>query len=218
LKSDGTVVATGKNENGQCDISEWKDIVSISVDIQTTYGLKKDGTVIATGDYNSFENARNVCALEKQKGEYAIVSNGKLYDYYLDENDDDDLESTYIVPSANSDDDDSDEDSEELVSPKRGKSKPTDISLYENKMTSAELEMQRKYDDIMKLQKDTDISTTAEIILNVNPNNTSTVYVQNILKSRNIQTQYLATFWVAFLNHPKHFEILLHEYFRFRTS
>ena len=88
LKSDGTVVATGKNENGQCDISEWKDIVSISVDIQTTYGLKKDGTVIDTGDYNSFENARNVCALEKQKGEYAIVSNGKLYDYYLDENDD----------------------------------------------------------------------------------------------------------------------------------
>ena len=87
LKSDGTVVATGKNENGQCDISEWKDIVSISVDIQTTYGLKKDGTVIATGDYNSFENARNVCALEKQRGKYAILSNGKLYDYFLDEND-----------------------------------------------------------------------------------------------------------------------------------
>ena len=104
-------------------------------------------------------------------------------DFYLDENDEDDLESTYIVPTANGEDDDSDEDSEELVSPKRGKSKPTDISLYENKMTSAELEMQRKYDDIMKLQKDTDISTTAEIILNVNPNNTSTVYVQNILKS-----------------------------------
>ena len=87
LKSDGTVVATGKNENGQCDISEWKDIVSISVYIQTTYGLKKDGTVIATGDYNSFENARNVCALEKQRGKYAILSNGKLYDYFLDEND-----------------------------------------------------------------------------------------------------------------------------------
>lgn len=87
LKSDGTVVATGKNENGQCDVSEWKDIVSISVDNLTTYGLKKDGRVIATGDYNSFAEASNVCALEKQKGEYAILSNGKLYDYFLDEND-----------------------------------------------------------------------------------------------------------------------------------
>lgn len=105
-------------------------------------------------------------------------------DFYLDENDEDDLESTYIVPSVNDEDDDVDEDSEELViSPRKSKAKPTDISLYKDKMTDVELEMQRKYDDIMKLQKDSDISTTAEIILNVNPNNTSTMYVQNILKS-----------------------------------
>ena len=96
-------------------------------------------------------------------------------EFYLDENEEDDPESAYIVPSMSGDDDDvSDEDSDEPSTPRKRASKPTDISLYKDKMTNEELEMQRKYDDIMKLQKDTDISTTAEIILNVNPNNTST--------------------------------------------
>ena len=52
-----------------------------------------------------------------------------------------------------------------------------------NKLSEREIDMQRKYDDIMKLQKDTDIRTTAEIILKANPNNQSTIYTQHILKS-----------------------------------
>ena len=48
LKADGTVVAVGDNEYGQCDVSDWTDIVAISVDDHTV-GLKKDGTVVAVG-------------------------------------------------------------------------------------------------------------------------------------------------------------------------
>ena len=51
LKTDGTVLAVGKDEMGTCDVQEWKDIVSISAGAGFTVGLKIDGTVVATG-YN----------------------------------------------------------------------------------------------------------------------------------------------------------------------
>ena len=49
LKADGTVVAAGDNEYGQCDVSGWKDIIAVSAGYYHTVGLKKDGTVMATG-------------------------------------------------------------------------------------------------------------------------------------------------------------------------
>lgn len=49
LKNDGTVVATGKNNYGQCDVSGWKDIIAISAGRGHTVGLKSDGTVLAIG-------------------------------------------------------------------------------------------------------------------------------------------------------------------------
>lgn len=49
LKSDGTVVATGDNESGQCDVSGWTDITAVSAGGYHTVGLKSDGTVVATG-------------------------------------------------------------------------------------------------------------------------------------------------------------------------
>ena len=58
LRSDGTVVATGSDNNeGQCDVSSWKDIVSVSAGNQHTVGVKKDGTVVAAGhnDYGQCE-------------------------------------------------------------------------------------------------------------------------------------------------------------------
>ena len=48
LKSDGTVVAVGSNYYGQCDVSDWSDIVAISAGWAHTVGLKSDGTVVAT--------------------------------------------------------------------------------------------------------------------------------------------------------------------------
>ena len=50
LKSDGTVVATGRNEDGQCDVSDWTDVVAIACSGDRTVGLKSDGTVVAAGD------------------------------------------------------------------------------------------------------------------------------------------------------------------------
>ena len=49
LKTDETVVAVGYNDNGQCDVSDWTDIVAISVGNYHTVGLKVDGTVVAIG-------------------------------------------------------------------------------------------------------------------------------------------------------------------------
>lgn len=56
LRSDGTVVAAGSNEDGECDVSGWRDIVAISAGSQNTVGLKSDGTVVAVG---SNENNRS---------------------------------------------------------------------------------------------------------------------------------------------------------------
>ena len=52
LKADGTVVAVGDNTDGQCEVSDWRDIVAISAGYGHTVGLKADGTVVAVGDYN----------------------------------------------------------------------------------------------------------------------------------------------------------------------
>ena len=50
LKSDGTVTAVGENEDGQCDVADWNDIVAVFADCRYTMGLKSDGTVVAVGD------------------------------------------------------------------------------------------------------------------------------------------------------------------------
>ena len=50
LKTDGTVVWTGKNKNGQCNVSGWTDIVALSAGYYHTVGLRADGTVVATGE------------------------------------------------------------------------------------------------------------------------------------------------------------------------
>ena len=49
LCNDGTVVATGDNEAGQCDVSSWTNIVAISTGPKSTVGLRSDGTVVAAG-------------------------------------------------------------------------------------------------------------------------------------------------------------------------
>ncbi len=49
LKADGTVVAVGRNDSGECNVSGWKDIVAISAGWDRTVGLKADGTVVAVG-------------------------------------------------------------------------------------------------------------------------------------------------------------------------
>jgi alpha-tubulin suppressor-like RCC1 family protein len=49
LKSDGTVYAVGDNSWGQCDLSEWTDIVTLSASTAHTAGVQSDGSVIVSG-------------------------------------------------------------------------------------------------------------------------------------------------------------------------
>ncbi len=49
LKADGTVLATGRNGDGQCDVSGWKNIRAVACGAYHTVGLRSDGTVVATG-------------------------------------------------------------------------------------------------------------------------------------------------------------------------
>ena len=49
LRSDGTVVAEGWNNNGRFDVSGWTDMVAVSAGGYHTVGLRSDGTVVAVG-------------------------------------------------------------------------------------------------------------------------------------------------------------------------
>lgn len=48
LKDNGEVYSTGNNQNGQCKISKWTDIVEVTAGRYFTVGLKADGTVVST--------------------------------------------------------------------------------------------------------------------------------------------------------------------------
>ena len=54
LKADGTVVAKGDSNYGQCDVDDWTGIVQVDTCGEYyggahTVGLKADGTVVAVG-------------------------------------------------------------------------------------------------------------------------------------------------------------------------
>jgi hypothetical protein len=50
LKSDGTVVAVGINENGQCNVGSWTDIIQVAAGWGHTVGVKSARTVVAVGE------------------------------------------------------------------------------------------------------------------------------------------------------------------------
>jgi len=52
IRPDGTVVATGNNDDGQCNVDGWADIWHVAAGFSHTVGLEEDGTVVATGNNN----------------------------------------------------------------------------------------------------------------------------------------------------------------------
>lgn len=74
LKSDGSVVAWGKNDCGECNVKDWNDIISIGTGIGFTAGLKSDGTVLLAGDIigkESLEQWRDIIAISA--GEESVL-------------------------------------------------------------------------------------------------------------------------------------------------
>jgi len=49
LKDNGTVVAVGESCCGQCDVTNWTDIIQVAAGWYHTVGLKPDGTAVAVG-------------------------------------------------------------------------------------------------------------------------------------------------------------------------
>lgn len=72
LKKDGTVVATGRNNVGQCNVSSWTDIVAVAAGSDHTVGLKKDGTVVAVGS-----NANGQCSVRGWRDIVAVAAGGR---------------------------------------------------------------------------------------------------------------------------------------------
>jgi tetratricopeptide (TPR) repeat protein len=69
LCADGTVIATGNNNKGQCNVDEWKDIVAVAADKFATFGLRIDGTVVAEGfEGKEYKNWKDVFAICAQNG------------------------------------------------------------------------------------------------------------------------------------------------------
>ncbi|TLM75321.1 MAG: hypothetical protein FDZ70_06920 [Actinobacteria bacterium] len=50
LKADGTVLAVGSNECGECGVSEWTDITAVAAGYNHTVGLTANGTAVSIGD------------------------------------------------------------------------------------------------------------------------------------------------------------------------
>jgi hypothetical protein len=71
LKADGTVIAVGDNDDGQCDVGNWTDIIQIAAGYGHTVGLKSDGSVVAVGD-----NYRGRCDVDDWTDIIQIAAGG----------------------------------------------------------------------------------------------------------------------------------------------
>ena len=49
VKSNGTVIAVGGNDYGDCNARNWTDIIQVAAGMWHTVGLRSDDTVVAVG-------------------------------------------------------------------------------------------------------------------------------------------------------------------------
>ncbi len=52
LHENGTVSAVGPYRTGECDVSDWTDMIAVAAGTDTTAGLRADGTVVVVGSNN----------------------------------------------------------------------------------------------------------------------------------------------------------------------
>lgn len=84
LMEDGTVVAVGSNDYGQCNVENWQGIIAVAAGRYCTIGLKKDGTVVAAGlgwdgdGHYDVDNWENIVAVSVNTNRIGLVSDGTL--------------------------------------------------------------------------------------------------------------------------------------------
>ena len=69
LRPDGTVVAIGNNNYGQCNTGNWTDICAVAAGANHTVGLKTNGRVVAVGN-----NAMGQCKVHEWRNIKAIAA------------------------------------------------------------------------------------------------------------------------------------------------
>ena len=82
LKADGTVVAAGRNDEGQCDVGGWTGVVALACADYNTLALLSDGTVLSTGyqPFSELSGWRDVSFLAAGSyGAVAISADGRVY-------------------------------------------------------------------------------------------------------------------------------------------
>ena len=68
LRADGTVLAAGRSDEGQCDVSAWTGVTAVACGAYHTIGLRVDGTVIAAG-----RNTEGQCDVSAWTGVIAVA-------------------------------------------------------------------------------------------------------------------------------------------------
>lgn len=86
LRADGTVVAAGNNNDGQCNVEAWHDIVAIAAGTNHTVGLRSNGTVVSTKysrkddifARDQVQDWRNIIAIAAGKHTVGLRSDGTV--------------------------------------------------------------------------------------------------------------------------------------------
>lgn len=66
LRRDGTVIATGSNNCGECNVGDWKNVIAIDLGLERTIGVRSDGTVLVAGRHaydDDTKSWRNIIAV-----------------------------------------------------------------------------------------------------------------------------------------------------------
>ena len=71
VTEDGKILVAGKNDSGQCDVSDWNDIISVAVSGGCTIGLKTDGSLLAVG-----EDPYKQCDVSQWKNIAVVAASG----------------------------------------------------------------------------------------------------------------------------------------------
>ena len=89
LRANGTVVATGRNAENQCDVSDWRDIIAVSTSPHRTLGVRADGAIIVAGIHQFDEalwNGHNIVGVSAGPNHLAgfTAKSGTIIEWYDD--------------------------------------------------------------------------------------------------------------------------------------